>query len=215
VETALQIVGIALALAILWTGLRRLNVSKFWSAALWLLEFLLLGAGVYALGWVGFALAGIATLLGTLAWSVWLAMQKENLLVFAATQCGATKQDMEELHRRLKGSHRTFQQIGQIELARLISLLSQRARTPAEMQQMALPIAMLWIVQECELPWLVEHFDRLLRLYDRPASNSMQVADTLTVATQRSAANFREIVEGMCQVASPISVPVGHSARRR
>lgn len=139
-------------------------------------------------------------MIGVLAWSVWLAMQKENLLVYAATQCGVSKQEMEDLHNRLKGSNRAFKQIGQIELARLISLLSQRARTPAEMQQMALPIAMLWIVQEGDLPWLVEHFDRLLRLYGRPASNSMQVADTLTVATQRSAATFCEIVEGMCEL---------------
>lgn len=196
----LQVLGIALALVVLWTGLRKLNVTKFWGAALWLLELLVLGAGVYALGWIGFVLAGVATVLGALAWSVWLAMQKESLLVYAATQCGVSKQEMEDLHKRLKGSNRAFKQIGPIELARLISLLSQRARTPAEMQQMALPIAMLWIVQECDLPWLVEHFDRLLRLYGRPASNSMQVADTLTVATQRSAASFREIVEGMCEV---------------
>jgi len=58
---------------------------------------------------------------------------------------------------------------------------------------------MRWVVQECELPWLVEHFDRLLRLYGRRASNSIQVSDTLTVATQRSAASFREVVEGMCE----------------
>lgn len=56
-EIVLQVLGIALALVVLWTGLRKLNVSKFWGAALWLLELLVLGAGVYALGWIGFALA--------------------------------------------------------------------------------------------------------------------------------------------------------------
>ena len=133
-EIALQVLGIALGLLVLWTGLRKLNVSKFWGAALWLLELLVLGAGVYALGWIGFALAGVATVLGVLAWSVWLAMQKESLVVYAATQSGVSKQEMEDLHNRLKGSNRAFKQIGQIELARLISLLSQRARTPAEVQ---------------------------------------------------------------------------------
>lgn len=78
---------------------------------------------------------------------------------------------------------------------------------------MALPIAMLWVVQECDLAWLVEHFDRLLRLYGKPASNAMQVAGTLTVATQRSAASSVEIVEAMCQVGAPLAVAV--EPRRR
>lgn len=203
-ELGVQVLSLIVALAVLWTGLRQLQLNRIWSGALWILDLLVLGVSVYFLGALGLVLALIATVVGVAAWSVRLAMRKESLLVSAAIAAGVDRDTTFELHGRLKGSHRVFQQIGQIELARLLGLLAQRARTPAEMQQMALPIAMLWVVQECDLAWLVEHFDRLLRLYGKPAGNAMQVADKLTVATQRSAASFVEVVEGMCQVGAPL-----------
>jgi hypothetical protein len=168
------------------------------------LDAILLITSVVALGWLGFALTGLASLLGVLGWSVWLAAKKESLLVSAAIQIGSTKQEMQELHSRLYKSHRAFQQLGPIRLADLIRLIAERARRPQEIEAMALPIAMLSVTQECELPWLVEYFDRLLRLYGKAASESMAVADALTVATQNAAASFREMVEGMCRVVEPL-----------
>jgi hypothetical protein len=46
-----------------------------------------------------------------------------------------------------------------------------------------------------ELDALVERFDRLLRLYGKSASDAMQVADTLTKATQLAAATFDEMLD--------------------
>jgi hypothetical protein len=37
---------------------------------------------------------------------------------------------------------------------------------------MAIPISMLKLIHGAPLPWLVESFDRLLRLTDEPASKS-------------------------------------------
>ena len=203
-EVALQILGLVLSLIVLWVGLKRLELDRPWKAILGILDALVLVTSVVALGWLGFALTAIASLLGVLGWSIWLAAKKESLLVSAAIQIGSTKVEMEALHRRLYSSHRAFRQLGPIGLANLMRLVAARARQPEEIAAMAPPIAMLSVTQECEMPWLVEHFDRLLRLYGKGATESMAVADLLTVTTQGAAASFREIVEAMCRVTEPL-----------
>lgn len=199
-ETLLQILGLALSLLVLWLGLKKIELDRSWKAVMGVLDAGLLIASVIALGWLGFVIAGIATVLGVLGWSVWLAAKKESLLTSAAIQVGSTKQDMQTLHSELYASHRVFKQLGPIGLADLIRMIAERARQPDEIRAMALPIAMLSVTQECDLAWLVEHFDRLLRLYGKPAGEAMAVADMLTVATQNAAATFTEMVDGMCKV---------------
>jgi hypothetical protein len=203
-ETALQILGLILSLIVLWAGFKKLELDRPWKAILGILDALVLVTSVVALSWLGFVLTGFASLLGVLGWSIWLAAKKESLLASAAIQIGSTKPEMEALHRRLYSSHRVFRQLGPIGLANLIRLIAERARQPNEIAAMALPIAMLSVTQQCEMPWLVEHFDRLLRLYGKAATESMAVADLLTVTTQSAAASFREIVEAMCGVVEPL-----------
>src|SRR5688572_14205308 len=91
--------------------------------------------------------------------------------------------------------------MGRIEVAELISLLAQRARTPSEIEEMALPVALLWVVHRPDLGCLVERFDTLLRLYGEPASESMRVADTLSAGTKASAATFTEMLDALVAAA--------------
>jgi hypothetical protein len=67
---------------------------------------------------------------------------------------------------------------------------------------MAHPIALLWVVHRPGLEWLVEHFDRLLRLYGMSADESMRLADVISSATKQSAATFEQMVEGMVAAAA-------------
>jgi hypothetical protein len=97
--------------------------------------------------------------------------------------------------------------VGPLRRAEFIRLLAERARSPEEIREMLCPLGMLWIVHRPQPEWLVEHFDCLLRRWDRPAADAMSLADTLTVAAQRSAATFEQIVEAMVEAssASPVA----------
>jgi hypothetical protein len=203
-ELWLQAAGVLVGLALLWVGLRKLELSRPWAAVLGVLDVLVLVVSVATLGWLGLVLAAAASIAAILGWSIRLAMQLEEILVYAAIQADTSKDDMKQLHRRLKSSHRAFQQLGPIESARLISLLSQRARSADEIDQMALPIALLWVIHRPELKWLVERFDRIMRLYSKPPGAAMEVADAITATTRRSAATFDEIIDGMI---SAVSLP--------
>jgi hypothetical protein len=61
---------------------------------------------------------------------------------------------------------------------------------------MALPIVMLLAAfQPGPVEELVEKFDRLLRLTGEPANRAMNIADSLTSATQASAATFTGMLD--------------------
>jgi hypothetical protein len=62
-------------------------------------------------------------------------------------------------------------------------------------------------------PWLTPRFDQLLRLYDKRADDSEEVADTLVVATKNAAASFEEMLTAMI-IAGGGSVEEGDSMPR-
>ncbi len=202
-DILLNAAGVLLALALLWLGLNRIELSSGPKAAIWIADFILLIVSIVSLGWVGVVILVIANVLAILGWSLWLAMQKESLLVYAAIQADSSKEEIQELYRRLHGSDQAFRALGPIELAKLIKCLSERGRAPDEIEHMARPIALLQVVHEPPLEELVERFDRLLRLYGEPAENAMSVADKLTKATQLSAATFEEMLSATLAAATP------------
>jgi hypothetical protein len=203
VEVIVQLIGIALGLVVLWTGFRKLEISRFHKAVLTILDLVLLTIATISLGWLGLWVFLGVNVVALVAWSIWLAMRKETLLVFAATQSGTTKDEMEAVYDRLHKSNEAFRVLGPIRLAELLSHLAQRGRGVNEIEQMARPAAMLSIVNDVPLDWMVERFDRILRLYGEPATESMRIADTLTRATQLSAATFREMVDATIAVMDP------------
>jgi lysozyme len=194
-EIVVDVIAIALSLILLWTGFRKLELSRLHKTTLWILDLALLVMATISRGWLGLWVFLGVNVVAILVWSIRLAMQKETLLTFAATQSGRTKQEMEDLYKRLHRSHQAFRVLGPIRLAELISQLAQRGRDTGEIEEMALPVAMLSTVNNVGLGWMAERVDRILRLYGDPASESMRIADTLTRATQLSAITFEEMVD--------------------
>ena len=147
-EIVLEAASVLLALALLWLGLNRIDLSSGPKAAIWVAELLLLVGSIASLGWLGVAILMVANVLGFIGWSIRLAMQKESLLVYAAIQTDSSKEEMQELHGRLQESDKAFRALGPIELAKLIKCLSERGRDPEEIRHMARPIALLQVVHE-------------------------------------------------------------------
>jgi len=203
VGTLLALFSIVLAVVLLWAGIKHLEIGTYWKATITILDLLVLGASVVLLGWLGLILFAAANVLAVLVTSVRMAMQKEEKLVYASTQCGASKEDLEALYEDLGREGGPFAVMGPLQRADLISRLAQRARSVEEMRQMAPPIAMLWGVHKPDLDWLVDRFDQLLRLYNMDASRSMEAADVIAAATQTAAGTFEEMVEAMVVVATP------------
>jgi hypothetical protein len=88
----------------------------------------------------------VTNVVAFLAVSVRLAMKQEEILLYAATQCDVSKQEMVALSDWMKKEGGPFKLMGPLERAALISELAQRARQPADMREMAEPIALLWVV---------------------------------------------------------------------
>lgn len=202
-NTAIGVTGIVVSSAVLLIGIRKPDVSTAVKSILSVLELAVLIVSVVLYGWLGFGVFLAAIFIGLMAWSFRLYIQKESLLTSAAVESNSTKEEMEELFDRARLNHESLRVIGPIGTAKLIKYLAQRARSIPEMEQMVDPIAKLHLVFEANVEPLVEKFDRALRLYGSPASDSMRLADTLTASTQAAAATFEEMLDALIAAATP------------
>ena len=193
-ELAVSIATLVASLVLLLSGRRRLEFGSFPATALTFLELLGLALAVVSLGWWGLGAVGIVNIIAVLVWSAVLAAKVESKLVYAAIQAGVSKSDMKQLAARL-GHAKELKGLGPVERAELIRLLADRNRKPGEIEQMAGPIGMLETIHSAPLPWLVESFDRLLRLTNEPPDKSTELADILQGTAQNAAASFKEIVD--------------------
>jgi hypothetical protein len=94
VGIAVGIAGIAIGLALLWSGRKRVQVSTFASALISLLDVAVLVVSVVLLGWVGVAVFLATNIIAFLLVSVRLAAKQEDVLLYAATQCDASKDEI-------------------------------------------------------------------------------------------------------------------------
>lgn len=203
-DKMLTTIGIVLYLVTLWTGYRKVNLSSFTATVLFLIELVLTALTVAELGWgTGLLVGGITNFLALLAWSVRLAIEHDDILTYAATQTDATRDQIKALANRLGRSGKVFRVLGSIRTARLIAYLSQRGRDVGEIEQMAPAIATLWVIHRPDLESFVSDYDRLMRLWHKPAVEAMAVADVLTAASKRSAATFPEMLNAMIAFADP------------
>jgi len=89
---------------------------------------------------------------------------RQSILVNAAVQGDSVSQDdAEEIWQWMKGEP-SFAALPPLKRAELIRALAIKARNPAEIRAMAIPIAQLALIFECEATWLAPRFDQLLRL---------------------------------------------------
>jgi hypothetical protein len=197
VETLISAAALVVGLVLLWSWRRGLEVSSFQATLLSVIEVVGFVLAVVALGWLGMAIFVVVSLAALLVWSVVLAMKKQSILVNAAVQ-GAemSREDAEEIWHWMKGE-KSFAALAPLIRAELIRTLAIKARNPAEIHAMAIPIAQLALIFECDPVWLAPRFDQLLRLYGHEADEAPEVADTLTDSTRLAAASFEEMVEAM------------------
>lgn len=198
----LEVIGIVVASILLFTGIRKVEVGGFVKTALSIADLVLLIVTFVLLGWVGLALFVVTNLIALVVSSVRTYMRQESLLTYAGIQADEQYSAMKDLEKELRRAHKSMRSLGPIERAQLISALAERSRGVDEIRQMATPIAMLHVVHDVDLRQFAGEFDQLLRLYNKEASESMAVADQLTVATKQSAATFQEMVNAMIAAAS-------------
>lgn len=197
-----ELLGLIVGVILLVAGIKRIEIAAHWKTVLSLLDVVLLVIGTIRLGWLGLAIVLLTNLAALVVSSLRLAIKKQSILTYAATQASVSLREMELLHDQLRELN-GFRSIGPIQTSELISTLSQCARSPSEVRSMAEPIAMLHVVHGSDLTEFATKFDQLLRRYGEPAEEAMRMADQLTVATKQSAATFDEIVEAMLAVAKP------------
>lgn len=196
-ETLVSAAALVVGLVLLWSWRSGLEVSSFQATLLSVIEVAGFVIAVVALGWLGVAIFVAVSLVALVVWSVVLAIKKQSILVNAAVQgADLSREDAEEIWQWMKGE-KSFAALPPLKRAELIKALAIKARRPAEIRAMAIPIAQLALVFECDPVWLAPRFDQLLRLYGHDAGEAPEVADTLTASTQLAAASFEEMVEAM------------------
>lgn len=194
-ETLISAAALVVGLVLLWSWRRGLEVSSFQATLLSVIEVAGFVIAVVALRWLGVAIFVAVSLAALIVWSVVLAIKKQSILVNAAVQgADVSREDAEDIWQWMKGET-SLAAIPPLKRAELIRTLAIKARNPAEIRAMAIPIAQLALIFGCDPVWLAPRFDQLLRLYGHAAGEASEVADTLTASTQFAAASFEEIVE--------------------
>ncbi len=138
----------------------------------------------------------MANLAAIVVWSVVHAAQKQALLLEGAAQADVAVTELERIWKWMR-AERAFATLSPIARAQLIQELCVRARTPEEIRVMAVPLAQLMTIFNCEPGELVPRYDQLLRRAGRSATESQAVADTLVRGIQLSAVSFEEMLEAM------------------
>lgn len=195
-STFLAALTLVIALALLWAGIRRFSWSSPVSAALSGVELLGLMLAVYQLGWLGLGLFVAANVVGLLGWGAAGAIYVQQQVAAASALGGASRASIASVLRRL-GAVDEMRGMGPRPRALLVRSLAERGRSVAEIEHMAVAIAVLWtIADKPDLPLLVDRLDSILRLYGKPAEEAMDVTDAIAVAAQRSASTVTELIEG-------------------
>lgn len=200
-ETLISAAALVVGLVLLWTWRRGLEVSSFQATLLSVIEVAGFVIAVVALGWLGVAIFVVISLVALIAWSVVLAIKKQSILVSAAVQgAHVSREEAEEIWQWM-GGEKSFAALSPLKRAELIKVLAERAREPAEIKAMAIPVAQLSLIFGCDPIWLAPRFDQLLRLDGKDAGKAIELADTLTTSTQLAPISFEEMVEAMLTVA--------------
>ena len=201
---------LVLGLILLWTGLRHYKFNSFQATLLSILEIVGVVVSVVSLGWLGIGILLAVNLSAALVWSGILAAKKQSILVDASVQStNMSVEEADEIWHWMK-KQKAFAVIRPLRRGELIGALAGQARSPSEIRRMAVAVAQLSVIFDCDPIWLAPRFDQLLRLYGESAADSEKVADTIVTGTKQSAASFEEMLEAAI-VAGGGSVEDGES----
>jgi hypothetical protein len=196
-QTLIGVAGLILTLIVLWTGWQRLEFNSFQKTLLSVFEVAVLIGSLLALGWLGIGIFVAANVVAALLWSVILAAKKQSILVDASVQStDMTVEEADEIWHWMK-KQKAFAVIRPLRRGELIGALAGQARSPSEIRPMAVAVAQLSVIFDCDPIWLAPRFDQLLRLYGESAADSEKIADTLVTGTKQSATSFKDMLAGM------------------
>lgn len=211
-ETLIGAMVLVLGLVLLWTGRRRFEFNSFQATLLSLLELAGLVISIIALGWLGVGILLGVNVVAALVWSGILAAKKQSILVDASVQSADMSFEEADEIWDWMGRQKAFAVMRPLERGELIRALAEQARSAQEIRPMAVAIAQLSVIFDCEAVWLTPRFDQVLRLYGKSATDSEEVADTFVTATKNSASTFEEMLTAMI-VAGGGSADEGISAQ--
>jgi hypothetical protein len=197
IETALTAAALVVGLVLLWTRRQRYEFNSFQATLLSIFEIVGVFVSMVALGWLGVAILLGINVVSALIWSAILAVKKEAILVDASVQ--SVDMSVEEAGEiwDWMSKEKAFAVIRPLQRGDLIRVLAEQARSPQEIRPMAVAVAQLSVIFDHDVLWLAPRFDQLLRLYDKSASDSDEVADLLVTSTKRSAASFEDMLIAM------------------
>lgn len=198
-NSVLSWISIVLGVAGIWLGIKRIDLNRYWKATLSILDLALLAWSVASLRWTGLSLFVVANLISLFVWSIWLAATQEDTLTRAAMQTDTDVKTLRALQSDLRKEHKVFRQLMPRQQAKLILYLAQRDRTVLEIERMAIPVSMLWVIYrpDVELSRLATDFDRILRLRKMPATYSMKLADAIVAREMESPESYQEVIGRM------------------
>lgn len=197
IETALTAAALAVGLVLLWTRRQRYEFNSFQATLLSILEIVSVFVSMVALGWLGVVILLGINVVAALIWSAILAVKNEAILVDASVQSAdMSVEEAGEILDWMK-KEKAFAVIPPLQRGELIRALAEQARSPQEIRPMAVAVAQLSVIFDHDVLWLAPRFDQLLRLYDKSASDSEEVADLLVTSTKRSAATFEDMLIAM------------------
>jgi hypothetical protein len=149
------------------------------------------------LEWLGVGILLGVNVVAALAWSGILAAKKQSILIDASVQSvDMSPEEAGEIWDWM-GGQKAFAVMRPLERGELIRALAEQARGPREIRPMAVAIAQLSVIFDCDAISLTPRFDQVLRLYGKSATDSEEVADTFVTATKNSAATFEEMLTAM------------------
>jgi hypothetical protein len=202
VTVLLTTLSVIATLALLWAGIKRLEGASLLKAILSVLDVVALGIALVQLGWFGLAVFVGANVVGFLLWGAVGAAYVDQQLSAGAALGNAPKAALRRVYKELERD-RNLRGLGPRRRALLVRALAERCRSPEEIADMAPAIGVLWIIEEGDLETLADDIDKLIRRYDKPAAETMNVADTLTASAQRSASTVRQMIDALLSASSP------------
>lgn len=184
-------------LVLLWTRRQRYEFNSFQATLLSILEIVSVFVSMIALGWLGVVILVGINIVAGLIWSAILAVKKQAILVDASVQSAdMSVEEADEIWEWMRREG-AFAVIRPLQRGELIRVLAEQARSQQEIRPMAVAVAQLSVIFDHDVLWLAPRFDQLLRLYDKSASDSEEVADLFVTSTKRSAASFEDMLIAM------------------
>ncbi|MCH8051919.1 MAG: hypothetical protein IIC86_07870 [Chloroflexi bacterium] len=200
-NAVLLIITICLYSLALIVGVKRLKGSSSFKIVLAVTDIVMTGVSLLLLGLWGIFIGIVIALVSAFIISIKSAMEFETLCTSISINGQFTnKKAADHFVRRIHKTHKSFAYIGYMGLGRIILRLSERGRSPKEIEQMAPAVNMAALAFRIDSAEVIDLVDTALRRNGRPANDALQLTDTAVKAAQTSPMTFSEALQALSEV---------------